>query len=268
MRNILNGKNLTIGIITLIIGVVAVFGIARVWAFQSTTVSGNVASFILNPEGKIDGAVLDSGDQVKFGAQTGELVASQIKVGDALSATGDAGSKSDYGRELRAESLQIGDQTITVVNAKPGPDRDGKKGPRPPKGERPRPPHEGKPEPRDGERPEPRDAQMNEMPAPPAPDAANQPKADVPPPAPVEKETAKASSNVKFVLVGGKGEARGLILADGTQIDLPKEVKDAGITFSQATAVDVEGEISKGQSGNFIRPAVLKIDNQTFSFNR
>lgn len=263
MKKFLNGKNLFIGIITLVIGVVAVVGIARVWAFQTTTVSGNVASFIMNPEGKIDGAVLDSGDQIKFGVQTGELIASQIKIGDALSATGHTGSSSNYGRELRAESLQIGDQTINVVSAKPGSDRDDRKGPRPPKGERPRPPREGKPEPRDGERPEPRDAQMNE---PSAPDAENQPKPDAPPA--TERGTAKASSNVKFVLVGGKGEARGLILADGTQIDLPKEVKDAEISFSEATAVNVEGEVSKGQFGNFIRPAVLTIDNQTFSYNR
>jgi hypothetical protein len=264
MKNFLKGRNLVIGIITLIIGVVAVVGITRVWAAQETTVSGNVASFILNPEGKIDGAVLSTGDQVKFGRQTGELVAAQVKIGDALSATGHAGSSSAYGRELRAESLQIGDQTITVVDAKPRPgDRDGKKGPRPPKGERPRPPRDGKPEPRDGERPEPRDEQMSE---PPAPNAENKPEANLPP-AP-EKETAKTNSTVKFILVGGKGEARGLILADGTQINLPKEVKDAGISFSEATSVNVEGEISKGQYGNFIRPTVLTIDNQTFSFNR
>ena len=267
MKNFLKSKNLAIGIITLIIGVVAVVGIARVWAAQDTTVSGNVASFILNPEGKIDGAILSTGDQVRFGAQTGELIASQIKIGAALSATGHAGSSSNYGRELRAESLQIGDQTITVVNAKPRPgDRDGKKGPRPPKGERPRSPREGKPEPRDDERPAPRDEQMNESPAAPAPNAENQPKADAPPVP--EKETAKASSNVKFILVGGKGEARGLILADGTQIDLPKEVKDAEISFSEATTVNVEGEVSKGQFGSFIRPTILTIDNQTFSFNR
>lgn len=256
MKNFLKSRNLVIGIITLIIGVVAVVGIARVWAFQSTTVSGNIVSFVMNPEGKIDGAILDTGDQIKFGAQTGALVAAQTKIGDALSATGHAGSKGGYGRELRAESLQIGDQTVTVVNAKPG-DRDGK--PRPPKGERPRPPRDGKPEPRD--------EQMNERPAPPdAPNAENQPEAKLPP-AP-EKETAKTTSNVKFVLVGGKGEARGLILADGTQIDLPKETKDAGIAFSEATAISVEGEASKGQFGTFIRPTTLTIDNQTFSFNR
>lgn len=264
MRNFLKGRNLVIGIITLIIGVVAVVGIAKVWAAQDTTVSGNVVSFILNPEGKIDGAILSTGDQVKFGAQTGELIAAQVKIGDALSATGHAGSSSNYGRELRAESLQIGDETITVVNAKPRPgDRDGKKGPRPPKGERPHPPRDGKPELRNGERPKPRDEQMNEQPA---PNTENQPEANLPP-AP-EKEMAKTNSTVKFILVGGRGEVRGLILADGTQIDLPKEVKDAGISFSEATAVNVEGEISKGQVGNFIRPAILTIDNQTFSFNR
>ena len=85
---------------------------------------------------------------------------------------------------------------------------------------------------------------------------------------PAPKETAKAASSVKYVLVGGKGEARGLILADGTQIDLPKEVKDAELIFSAATRVAVEGEISRSAFGAFIKPNALTIDNQTFSFNR
>lgn len=255
MNKFLNGRNLVIGIITLAFGVLVAVGISKVWTFQ-TTVSGNVASFILNREGKPDGAILDTGDQIKFGAQTGELVASQIKIGDALSASGRAGSSTNYGRELQAKTLQIGDQTITVVGGAKPPRDDKRKGdkPRPP-----RPPKDG-----DAPRPEPKGA--------PQPEAGNAPQPEINngemPPAPTPKETAKVASNVKFVLVGAEGEARGLILADGTQIDLPKEVKDAELTFSDATQVAVEGEVSKGDFGAFIKPNVLTIDNQTFSFNR
>ncbi|HRH44852.1 MAG TPA: helix-turn-helix domain-containing protein [Pyrinomonadaceae bacterium] len=71
MKRFLKGKNIVIGIITLVIGVAAVIGIARVWSLQTTTINGNVVSFIINPEGKVDGVILDSGDQVNFGTQTG-----------------------------------------------------------------------------------------------------------------------------------------------------------------------------------------------------
>ena len=255
MNKVLNGKNIAIGIITLALGVFVAVGIGKVWARQTTTVSGNVAAFVLNPEGKIDGAILDTGDQVKFGAQTGEIVAANVAVGGALSATGNAGTKSDYGREIHAQTLQIGDQTITVV---------GGKGPKDDKGKRPHPPKKGE-KGEKGERPEPKDApEMKDGEMPPAPPVDN----NEAPPAPPVKETAKIASNVKFVVVGAKGEARGLILVDGTQINLPKEVQDAGMSFDTTTSVVVEGEVSKGNFGLFVKPNVVTINNQTFSFNR
>ena len=109
-------------------GVFVALGIGKIWAGQTTTVNGNVVSFILNPEGKVEGAILDTGDQVKFGEQTGELVASNIQIGGVLSATGDVGTKSNYGRELKAKTLQIGEQTITAVGGKKS---KGEKGKRP-----------------------------------------------------------------------------------------------------------------------------------------
>jgi len=238
MNTILNGRNIAIGVITLALGVFVALGMGKIWAGQTTTVNGNVVSFILNPEGKVEGAILDTGDQVKFGEQTGELVASNIQIGGVLSATGDVGTKSNYGRELKAKTLQIGEQTITAVG--------GKK----PKGEKGKRPHK----PKKGERPEPKDA--------PQPDMRN----GETPPAP--KEVVKVSSNVRFVIVGKDGEAKGLILADGTNINLPKEVKDAGLKFAETMNVAIEGEVSKGNFGSFVKPNVLTINNQTFSFNR
>lgn len=244
MKNYINGKNITVGIITLIIGIFAVVAIARTFVFRQITVSGNVVAFTLNPEGKVDGAILDTSDQIKFGMQTGELVSSQIKIGDALTATGHAGSSSSYGRELRAESLQIGDQTITVVKGGPKPPRDPK--------DRPHPPRDGKPGPK-GERPEPKDAPQPEM------------NGDIPL---APKELVKANGKVQFVIVGAKGEARGVILTTGEQMNLPKEVQDAGLTIDQNTDIAVEGDASKSDFGTFIKPTTLTIGNRTFSFNR
>lgn len=253
----INKKSITVGIITLFVGVLAACGAAGL-INQSATVEGNVVAFILNPEGKTDGVILETGDQINFGAETGEIVAGQIKIGDRLTASGRAGTKSDYGRELRAETVQIGDQTITVVNAKPKKPRDGDK---------PKPPHgEHKPRPGDDKMPPPAPQDASQPPT----DDANQPKSESSQPLlmPIPAQTASASGNVRFVLVGAKGEPRGLILSGGEQINLPKEVNDADLTLASDTQISVEGAAATSGAGTFIRPTRLSIGNQTFSFNR
>ncbi len=245
-----NQRNIAVGIIALVIGVVAVFGLTKTFSQSTASVTGNVAAFILNPEGKVDGAILDTGDQVHFGAETGAIVVGQIKIGDALTVTGRAGDKSDYGRELRAETLQINGQTINVIRSKPtrkGKDGKGPKGKKPqPRGDKP----EAAPQPPNAENP---NSGMSE-------NVAALPVAP--------RETATANGSVRFVLVGGHGEAWGLILSDGTQVKLPKEVHDANLTFNEQTSVSVEGEAAKSDFGTFIKPTRLTIGDQTFSFNR
>ncbi|MGI8469019.1 MAG: hypothetical protein ACR2N3_11275 [Pyrinomonadaceae bacterium] len=251
----INKRYITIGILTLSVGVLAACAAAKTWWDSTTTVQGKVVTFILNPQGKIDGAVLDTGDQVRFGAETGEIAARQIKIGDALSATGRAGEKSDYGRELRAESLQIGDQTITVLNSKPKPPRDGERKPR----------HDDDKMP---PAPDTADAPQSNV-APPATADANAPAPNpASPPAPIPMQTASVSGQAQIVLVGAKGEPRGLILSTGEQIDLPREVIETGLTFNQGTQISVEGEAAKSDFGTFIHPTRLTVGNQTFSFNR
>lgn len=237
-KNFLKGRNLIIGLLTLAIGVVVAVGVSKVWASKTETVTGNVTAFILNPEGKVDGAVLDTGDQVKFGAETGEVVTASVQIGSALTATGHAGTSSNYGREFHAQSLQIGDQAITISHH-PREPKDGK--PKGPKGKRP--------EPRGDEKPLSPPAEMRDENAP-------------------TGETANVSGTVKYVLVNKDGDARGLILANGEQLNLGKEVEEAGVSFDQNTNVSAEGEIAKSQFGTFVRAKVLTIGNQTFTFGR
>ncbi len=52
----LNTRNITVGIVALGIGILAVFGIAKAFGSSTESVTGNVAAFILNAEGKVDGA--------------------------------------------------------------------------------------------------------------------------------------------------------------------------------------------------------------------
>ena len=264
MKKIFSGRNIAIAIITLAIGTFVALGASKIFFNSATTVSGNVVSFILNPEGKVDGAILDTGDQIKFGAETGEVVTANLQIGSALTATGRAGTSSNYGREFRAQTLQIGDQTITIAKDRKQPkgdrgdrgerggDRDGK--------HRPHPPRDGR-KPKDGERPLPPSDEMNdEKPLPPDAEMRDE---NAP-----QMETATVSGNVKFVLVNKDGEPRGLILASGEQLDLGREVENAGLSFDQNTSVNATGEIAKGQFGTFVRPKVLTVGNQTFTFDR
>ena len=249
-----NKRNLAVGIIALIIGLAAVFVMTKVFGRTSTTVTGSVTAFILNSEGKPDGVILDTGEQIRFGADTGALVASQIKVGDQITVTGYAGDKSEYGRELRAETLQIGGQTINVIHDKRKPQRPGE-------GDKPKNQKGEKRRQRSGDEKastEPADAD-----APAAPVNADAPV----PPMPAPRETLTANGTVKTILVGGHGEARGLILSDGTQIMLPKEVAEAQLTFNEQTSVSVEGEAAKSDFGTFINPTRLTVGDRTFSVN-
>ena len=204
MNKIFNGKNIAIAIITLAIGTFVALGASKMFFNNTTTVTGNVLSLILNPEGKVDGAILDTGDQVKFGPETGDVVTANLQIGGQLTATGHAGTSSNYGREFHAQTLQIGDQTITIAKGKKCP-RDGDKGPR--DGDRRRKgPKDGK-GPRDGDKPRPndemkddKDAEMRDENAPQNP----RPQA----------ETATVNGTVKFVLVNKDGNPRGLILGE------------------------------------------------------
>lgn len=247
MKKFFNGRNIAIAIFTLAIGTFVAFGAAKLFFNSSTTVSGNVVSFILNPEGRVEGAILDTGDQIKFGAETGEFVAANLQVGAPLTATGSAGSRSTYGREFKARTLKIGEQTVTISGRghrgkedKPG------KGKKPHgKGER------GKP--RNGEKPLPNGEISEEI----APDA-NFPQA----------ETATVSGTVKHVLVNKDGNPRGLILAGGEQFKLGRIIEDAELSFDTSTNVSATGEIAKSDFGSFIKAKVLTIGDQTFTFDR
>ena len=265
-------RNIAVGLIALVIGTFAFIAVAKAFFQSSTTVTGNIAAFILNPEGKPDGAILNTGDQVHFGPQTGQLVASQIKVGDALTVTGRTGYKTNYGREMRAETVQINGNTITVLNSRPAPPArdgggpDGKGKPMPPRDragrpgkDQPMPPATGD-EKADGAQP---NADY------PVEDAAGGNAPNVPQPvAASSRQAVSANGSVRFVLVGGRGEARGLILTDGTQVMLPREVNNANLTLNEQTAVSIEGTGAKSEYGTFVHPTRLTIGTQTFSFNR
>jgi hypothetical protein len=109
-------RNLFIGVATFIASLVIV---GVIWGFSTMqkTVIGQVTSYLLSPNGEVEGLMLSTGDQVRFGPQTGVAVVSQIKIGDQVSVTGHIGSKSVYGREMYATQLSANGQTITVTSS-------------------------------------------------------------------------------------------------------------------------------------------------------
>ncbi|MER3429160.1 MAG: hypothetical protein C4334_13920 [Pyrinomonas sp.] len=209
-------------------GVLLAWGAQRLWQ-QATTTQGQIVAFILDPAGRVEGVALDNGDQVRFGAQTGEFVSSRVKVGDRLTATGRAGTRSGYGREVRATTLQVADQRVEIVPSGPQRPKGPKHGPVPP----------------------------------PVPGAGM-----ILPEGSALEEKATAQGTIKLVLVDGHGQARGLILSDGTQVALPRAVADAGVTLDAQTPVIVEGRAMKSDFGVRVEPARLTIGQRTFSFDR
>ena len=280
--NILNKRNLAIAIAAFIIGTLAVFVGARSLdaagglqkAFNAdTSVKGQVTSFILDDAGAVTGLVLASGDQLRFGRTLGESVASAVKVGDEVSATGNAGTRSEQGREVRVKRLTANDRTFveaapTHKPHHPKPHGRGKhRGPKPPA-----------PDMQAGQPGQPATPQT----APPAPDlngAQTTPPAPAAPPAPemiagaILVPQMTATGTVRTYLVGKRGEINGAILASGEQFRFPPKVGELVTTAMGGTPktdvqMSVEGSAVQTERGTVIRARRLTIGNQTFALGR
>jgi hypothetical protein len=277
--SVFSKRNLLAGITTLIIGIgasAAIWGVPR-FLRRSTSINSQVTAYLLDDRGSVNGLLLASGDQLHFSPQAGEIVASQIKVGDAVTATGHAGSKSSYGREFRVE--QIAANGHTIVEAEPGPPSPhGPRGPGGPGGPR----DKRGPKDRD-ERPQPADAATQpNAPKPLSPQAAASPAvaplkdantnptertaAAVPAPA----EIFKASGTIRTHLVNGRGDVDGLILSSGEQLLFSPRVAELILAAEQgsATQVSVEGTGVRNERGTVIRPTQITVGNQTIAVGR
>jgi hypothetical protein len=252
-------RNLLVGILTFIIGIgtfAAIWGMPK-FLKPSTTTKSQVAAYLLDERGAVNGLLLASGDQLHFSPQTGEAVAAQIKVGDEVTASGHAGSKSNYGREVRVEQISANGRTI--IEAKSGP-----KHPVEPRDRRELKGH--------GERPAPPDApaqaeaktETDAAPGSAAADAPQTENAQAPP------ETFKANGTIKAHLVNGHGDVDGLILSSGEQMRFSPKVGKLVVAAEQgaATQVSVEGTRVSNERGTVIRPTLITVGNQTIALGR
>ena len=268
-------RNLLVAIATFVIGVgacAAIWGVPK-FVRRSTSVNSQVTAYLLDDRGDVNGLLLASGDQLHFSKQTGAIVAAQIKVGDEVTASGHAGSKSSYGREVRVDKISANGRTI--VEAEAGPPRPhgphDERGPRDREGRSDRP---GPPEPR---------SQGSEPPvgaaAPPVepnrasgsdPKVAPAGNAGPVPDAPAMPEVFKAAGTIRTHLVNGHGDVDGLVLSSGEQVRFSPRVGALIVAAEQGTTtqVSVEGNGVRNDYGTVIRPTQITVGNQTIAVGR
>lgn len=264
-------KFITVAVVTFLCGATAVFAFHRTtgvngWGqifSRDETVRGQVVSFIIDDRGAVGGFVLSNGEQVRFNPTLGEaLIAANVSIGADVSAEGHAGTRTDFGREVRAREISFGGRTF-IDSAPVAP---------------PRPPHERR-EPRPGQQP----------PAPPAdasptsgveaatpntpPGASPAPRADDPAPGANLIENVTVSGAADTYLVGGRGEVVGIILSSGEQFHLPPQVRDEIISanhnlFPKNAQWSVTGDAVRTTHGTSIRPRALSIGDLTYTFGR
>lgn len=252
-------RNLLVGASTFIIGIgtfAAIFGMPK-FLTRSATVKSQAAAYLLDDRGAVNGLLLTSGDQLHFSPQTGEAVAAQIKIGDEVTATGRAGSKSNYGREVHVEQILANGRTIIEAESGPkhphGPrDVRGPKGP----GDRPAPPDAPA---QVQAKTETNVAQGSDA------DANKTENAQPAPPL-----TFKATGTIKAHLVNGHGDVDGLILSGGEQVRFSPKVGKLVIGAEQGadTQVSVEGTGVSNERGTLMRPTLITVGNQTIALGR
>lgn len=278
--SVFSKRNLLVGIAIIAIGVgacAAIWG-ARRFMRRSTSIKSQVTAYLLDDRGDVNGLLLASGDQIHFSPQTGAVVASQIKVGDEVTANGHPGTQSSYGREVRVEQISANGRTI--VEAEAGPPRlDGphdKRGPRD-REDRPGPPdaraqREGPPA-TIGTPAKPTEPNQASASDPNVKQTGNAAPTTLPSPTPspaMSPEAFKATGTIRTHLVNGHGDVDGMILSSGEQVRFSPRVGQLIVAAEQGatTQVSVEGNGVRNEHGTVIRPMQITVGNQTIALGR
>lgn len=267
--SIFTNRRLLVGIATLVVALgasAAIWGVPR-FLQRKTSIKGQVSVYLLDDRGAVSGLLLASGDQLHFSPETGVVVASQIKVGDEVTAIGHAGSQSSYGREVRVEQIAANGHTIFEVHGRPRKhDHDRNHGPKH------RDDHERSPAP-DAAAPvrtlddktttEPDRAQENDAVAKQAQNALPA-TASSPEPTP---EIIKVTGTIRTHLVNGHGDVNGLILSGGEQVRFSPKVGKLIVSAEQGSTpqLSVEGTVVRNDRGTVIRPTYITVGNQTIA---
>jgi hypothetical protein len=287
--SVFSKRNLLVGMAIVVIAVgacAAIWGVPR-FMRRSTSVNSQVSAYLLDDRGEVNGLLLASGDQLHFSPQTGAIVGTQIKVGDQVTASGHAGTRSSYGREFRVEQISANGRTIVEAEAGPPRPREphDKRGPkerdarddRDDRANHPGPPDaraqdEAQPPPARAEATpiEPNRASVSDPNAKQAANAQPSPELSTPPVPPIAPEVFKAAGTIRTHLVNGHGDVDGLILSNGEQVRFSPKVGELVIAAEQgaSTQVSIEGNGVHNERGTVIRPTQITVGNQTIALGR
>ena len=256
IMSIFRKRNLLVSVVIFVIGIGA---FAAIWGAHSffarrATVKSQVTGYLLDDRGAVNGLLLASGDQLHFSPQTGEAVASQIKVGDEVTATGRAGQQSTYGREVRVVQISANGHSIVESGRERSESHASgdRRGPRRP-GERSAPPDARA----QGEaKTEPNAAPVN--------DVNTKQSVYAPLAAP---ETFKATGTIRTHLVNGQGHVDGLILSSGEQVRFSSKMGRLIVAAEQGAGsqVTIDGKGVHNERGTVISPAQITVGNQTIA---
>ncbi|KYC43061.1 hypothetical protein WA1_13245 [Scytonema hofmannii PCC 7110] len=85
----------------------------------TTTYNGRVQQYLLNPEGRVDGLLLDNKIQVKFPPHLSDRLTKAIAPNDEVSIIGVAGTPTQFGQEIRATQIVNLRTQQTIANQPP-----------------------------------------------------------------------------------------------------------------------------------------------------
>jgi hypothetical protein len=87
---------------------------------DATTYKGRVEQYLLNPEGRVDGLLLNNNLQVKVPPHLSDQLTNMIAPNAQISIIGVAGTPTRFGQEIRATQItNLGNQQ-TIINQPPG----------------------------------------------------------------------------------------------------------------------------------------------------
>lgn len=83
---------------------------------DATTLTGKIQQYLLNPEGRVDGLLLNNGLQVKFPPHLNRNLVAQVSPGTDISVTGKTGVSTPFGQEMKAREITNRQTQQTITN--------------------------------------------------------------------------------------------------------------------------------------------------------
>ncbi|MCW5800139.1 MAG: hypothetical protein KIT40_16710 [Nitrospira sp.] len=88
-------------------------------AQSAPSLTGTVQQYLLSPHGEVDGLLLSNGSVIRFPPHLGLALATTVKTGDAITATGFIGPRTSQGRAMNALSITNSNTGQTLIHEPP-----------------------------------------------------------------------------------------------------------------------------------------------------